>query len=148
MENHGGNQEPMVKIQFYDKIIGYENLWAAAIGGRLFKIESIPFFIYDIAVGDLVEADPNDQGELTFTKKSSESGNTTIRARSDTLVDDPHLRNITIGEIEGMGCKVEIHRNRLLAICVPADVPMTHVRNALNRMHLDWEFGSPSNLNK
>lgn len=56
------------KIQFYNPNVGYENLWATRIKENHYRIESIPFFIYGISLGDIVKASLNDEGELQFAK--------------------------------------------------------------------------------
>src|SRR5437868_15163167 len=70
-----------VKIQFYDQDVGYENLLGIPLGDDLYRLESIPFFIYDISLHDIVTAKPDQAGRLQFLKVVRSSGNTTLRAR-------------------------------------------------------------------
>ncbi|GMA23790.1 hypothetical protein GCM10025864_15490 [Luteimicrobium album] len=38
---------------------GFEQLWTKRVDSHLFEIACIPFFVYGIALGDVVRADPN-----------------------------------------------------------------------------------------
>jgi len=73
--------DDLVKAQFYDKDVGYENLWAAPLGDNLYRLESIPFFIYGISLHDVVLGLPNEEGILVFSELIKPSGNKTLRAR-------------------------------------------------------------------
>jgi hypothetical protein len=75
--------EHVAKIRFYDPAIGYESLWALPIGEAQYRLENLPFFIYDIAVGDVITASKDDSGDLHFLTVMEGSNNRTLRARSD-----------------------------------------------------------------
>src|SRR5919204_6259002 len=72
-----------VRIHFYEPDVGYENLLAKPLTENLYKIESVPFFVYDIAVGDIIRALADQEGYLEPTQIVQHSGNKTLRARAD-----------------------------------------------------------------
>jgi len=142
-------RKEFVKVQFYDPVVGYENLWADELGDNRYRIESAPFFIYGISRNDIVSASPDEEGRLQFAQVVSSSGNRTVRARSDKLVNNTAFKKRVIGELTRIGCNVEELRSRLLSIDVPPEVGMQTVTDYLTDVaRIDWEFGNPENLNK
>jgi hypothetical protein len=135
------------KIRFYDSAVGYENLWALPLGESHYCLESIPFFIYGIALGDIVMASKDQHGDLHFLTVIKSSKNRTLRARSDDLINDSTRRVKVVEQMEQMGCQVEIHRDRLLAINVQPELDLKEVTGRLTKLGLSWEYGSPSDLN-
>lgn len=139
----------LVKVQFYDQDVGYENLWADELGKRRYRIESIPFFIYGISRYDIVTASPDEEGRLQFGSVLERSGNRTLRARSDNFIINAALRKKVITALRKRGCGVEELRNRLLAIDVPPTVKLKTVTDYLtNDAKVSWEYGNPEDLNK
>jgi hypothetical protein len=136
-----------VKVQFYDPVVGYENIWAMPLGDGTYRLENPPFFVYDVSVDDVVSAIPNEDGLPQFLTVVRRSGNRTLRARSKDLIGDSALRSNIENHLEQIGCVVEEHRERLLAINVPAGVNLATVTSYLTESGLSWEYGSPSNLN-
>jgi hypothetical protein len=136
-----------VKVQFYDPVIGYENIWAVPVGDGMYRLENPPFFIYDISLDDVVSAIPDEDGFPQFLTVVRRSGNRTLRARSKALVGDPARRSNIENDLKKMGCIAEEHRERLLAINVPPDIDLVAVTSYLTESGLSWEYGSPSNMN-
>ena len=141
------SSDGLIKVKFYDPVVGYENIWALPIAADKYRIENIPFFIYDLSLGDVVEATNDENGDLCFRKVLERSENRTLRARSDSLISNPDLGLRIARDLEDLKCKVEIHRDRLLAISVPPTLNITVITDYLTGMVLDWEYGSPSQLN-
>jgi len=137
----------LVKVQFYDPAIGYENIWAAPVGDGNYRLENPPFFIYDISLNDVVSATPNENGLLQFLTVVRRSGNVTLRARSTALIGDQVRRADIEDRLRQMGCTVEEHRERLLAISVPSKDLLSDVTSYLTHIGLSWEYGSPSGMN-
>jgi len=139
----------LVKVQFYDPDIGYENLWASQLSKGRYRIESIPFFIYGVSRGDIVIASTDNEGRLKFHKVIERSTNRTLRARSDRLVKNSRRRKKIITDLEKLGSDVEELRSRLLAINVPSKVDLQQVVDYLTRdAKISWEYGNPASLNK
>jgi hypothetical protein len=146
-DDHDEVMGGLVKIQFYDPAIGYENLWAQPLGEGRYRLANIPFFVYDITKHDIVGATHNERGELSFLAVLERSGSRTLRARSEELIGRPVIRSEIVACLKEMGCAVEIHRDRLLAIDLPPVVNLQKVADYLTSMQLSWEYGSPSHLN-
>jgi hypothetical protein len=141
------NDTETVKVQFYDPAIGYENIWAAPLGEGTYRLENPPFFVYDIALDDIVAAVPNEDGLLQFLTLIKRSGNRTLRARSKALIGDSVLRSNIEKHLQKMGCVVEEHRERLLAISVPPKAHLPEITSYLTAVGLSWEFGYPAEQN-
>ncbi|MEV6491584.1 DUF4265 domain-containing protein, partial [Actinoplanes sp. NPDC051633] len=56
-----------------------EDLWAVLIGPRVARIDSIPLFVRNIALDDLVQVENVSDGRATFAEKLKWSGNCTLR---------------------------------------------------------------------
>jgi hypothetical protein len=132
------------KVQFYDADVGYENLWAVALGNDLFRIESVPFFIYEISRNDVVLARPASDGRLQFLEVVRPSTNRTLRTRLRSyMAEDPDGRSL-IGSLKQLGCEVEVLRSRLLAINVPRTADLGAVTQMLSDRSLQWEYANPT----
>jgi Domain of unknown function (DUF4265) len=65
--------------------VSVETLWVTEAGEGKFRIDSIPFFVPDIAIGDLVAGEMDHENVLQFSRKLEEGGHSTIHA---ILTDD------------------------------------------------------------
>lgn len=138
----------LVKVQFYEADVGYENLWAAPLGHDKYRLESVPFFVYGVALHDVVVAKADDQGWLQFVSVEERSGNRTLRARSEKFTRSRNLRSKVTAGLEALGCRVEHLRRRLLSINVPPAVDLAAVTSHLNAARASWEYGHPQELNR
>ncbi len=138
---------PLVRVQFYDPEIGYENIWALPLGDGTYRLENPPFFIYDISLNDVVAAVPDEDGVLQFLNVVGRSGSRTVRARSDSLLSEPSFKSKVEVTLRGMGCQTEDHRDKLLSINVPPATDIEKVTSYLTAMGLSWEYGYPARLN-
>lgn len=139
-----GAMEDLTKVQFYDPDVGYENLWATDIGNGLYRIESVPFFVYGISVGDIVSAKPDADGRLEFVAVESTSKNRTLRARAEGFaVTDQKGKNLT-EKLDSLGCKTETLKPRVIAISVPPEVNLQAVTSLLNSEGINWEYANPT----
>lgn len=132
---------PLKKVQFFDADIGYENLWAEESGVGLYVIQSIPFFIYDISVGDTVRVEETAPNEgLSFVETVSRSTHTTIRVRlSDFNVDDEETTTLISGIVRLAGT-VECLPPRVIAIDVAETSDVERIAEFLTAKSLRWEW--------
>jgi len=136
-------------VQFYDPDIGYENLWAEAVAGRLYRLESVPFFIYGVSRDDVVAVKPDVEGRLQFVEVKKQSGNRTLRARSDRFLRSSKFRNQVKTELSKLGADSEELRHRLLAINVPKGTDLIPITDYLTHTaKVSWEYGNPEGMNK
>lgn len=139
-----GAMEELTKIQFYDPDVGYENLWAANMGNGFYRIESVPFFVYGISVGDVVSATPDSDGRLTFEAVKHSSNNRTLRARAEGfVVTDQKCKDLT-KELNSLGCTTETLKPRVIAISVPPEVNLQAVTKVLTSGGIPWEYANPT----
>jgi hypothetical protein len=96
----------------------FESIWVVRQQDGAFEVASIPFFSYDVALGDVVQAaeEPDDDG-LFFKELVRESGNSVIRVR----VADEQEREQLAGQLGAMGCETE-SLGSLLAVSIPAQI--------------------------
>ena len=83
--------------------VSVETLWVTEAGEGKFRIDSIPFFVPDIAIGDLVAGEMDHENVLQFSRKLEEGGHSTIHA---ILTDDdtgPAIKE----ELKRAGCRIE-----------------------------------------
>jgi hypothetical protein len=139
----------LVKVQFYDSDVGYENLWSEPIGDGLYRLENTPFFVYGISRGDVVVAEPDEEGRLQFIKIREKSGNRTLRVRSDRFPKSPRFRNQVRTKLSQLGADSEELRNRLLAINVLKGASLTPITDFLTEeAKVSWEYGDPVSMNR
>jgi hypothetical protein len=93
-----------------------EGVWASRNPDGTYEIENIPFYSYDVAVGDVVRAEEVD-GELFFVERVKDSGNSVIRM---LIYDRGELDKIR-AELRSFGCDSE-GDGVILAVNVPAEV--------------------------
>lgn len=96
--------------------VGYESMWARRLPDGTFEIDNIPFYSYDVAVGDIVKAQEVD-GELFFSERVRDSGNSVIRM----LIYNRDELDKVRSELRALGCDSE-GDGVVLAVNVPAEV--------------------------
>ncbi|HLL05723.1 MAG TPA: DUF4265 domain-containing protein [Myxococcaceae bacterium] len=105
----------------------YENLWVTVAGNGLYRVGNIPFFAMDIALGDLVEAEPDD-GLLRFRRVVQPSGHSTMRVIVYDKEEVAAVREL----FKAMGCSVEqSHIPGLIALDVPPSISLAQAQQTL-----------------
>ena len=119
-----------------------ETLGAVSLGDGRYRIDNVPFFAYNVSLGDVVEATGK---RLPRVQRVVEkSGHRTLRAAfsEEEGVEGPTARPL-IEAIERLGCGYEGFAPMLLAIDVPPAVDVDQVIAAVEEAGVDWEFGDP-----
>ena len=114
-----------------------ETLWAVPVAED-YRINNIPFYAYGVAWEDIVKADVDDNGDLSFVSLVKPSGNSVVRIRPD---DETATERI-VEQLREMGCDAEIFvSNQLIAVHIPVVVEYTKVKTYLeaSRSILDYE---------
>ncbi len=102
----------------YPKSQDWEELWASPVEGGGFRLDSTPFFVRDIAAGDVISAVETEEGRYRFERVISRSGNSNFRIwLHDSMVQE---REKIVQTLRDLGCHVEVTLERLIAIDVPA----------------------------
>lgn len=91
----------------------FEQLWVHKLGDDRFRVCCIPFFLYDVAMGDVVEWNDSDR----MLRVVERSGSFVFRVWFDPGAD----QSSTIASLESMGALVERSSARLIALDAPDD---------------------------
>lgn len=89
--------------------VATEQLWARRLTGLTFEVCCIPFFVYDLSLGDIVETDSNYQ----LTRVVEASGRFTFRL---WFGDSFHPRDRIVDELTSIGALVEWSSPNLVAV--------------------------------
>ncbi len=122
--------------------VSAERIWALDAGEGRYKLDNIPFFARELALGDIVSAVPEegaDEGILRYQRVVEPSGHSTFRV----LVYDKAQIQAVRGLLEQLGCGTEkSHLPRLVAIDIPPTVSLQAVRQALEtgREQERWDY--------
>jgi hypothetical protein len=113
-----------MRIDSEDGVERTEQLWARRRGGDRYEICCIPFFIYDLALGDVVRITP--QGGRNIVEGVVETaGHHTFRVWFGDGVLSPAAaaatREQVLARLEALGCAHEWFSDNLLAIDAPDD---------------------------
>ena len=112
-----------------------ERVWVSPREDGTFEIDNIPFFSYDVAVGDIVRAEEED-GDLFFDEVVQASGNSVIRVKLYAEAE----RKPLYAELQALGCDVEAF-GTLVAVNIPAQVAYEPVLAFLTQGQEDDRWG-------
>lgn len=122
-----------------------EEVWAVALDANLARVDSIPWFIRDIAVGDLIDVQQVHEGRAVFRGKLKWSGNCTLRVIP--LVGDVEAGiSDVIQRLSDYGVQIEVLRQfGLVAVNVSPSVDLVRLKRMLEvgeeRGWWSWEEG-------
>lgn len=89
----------------------WEQLWARRIGDNRFSICCIPFFAFDLALGDEVETD----AENVVARVVNPSGHYTFRVWFGES-NEPGIRDELLDKVRRLDCGIEWSSENLLAV--------------------------------
>jgi len=97
----------------------WEQLWARQVTENIFMLCCIPFFVYDLALGDEVETIRREERRYVVQQVIKPSGHYTFRA----WFYDSSVRREVAGELSGLGCLMEWRSSysNLLAVDAASD---------------------------
>jgi hypothetical protein len=121
----------------------WEQLWARQLSDSRFMICCIPFFVYDLALGDEIEVGPLEERRYVVQQVVKQSGHYTFRVwfLADTVRDE------VTGELARLGCLTEWRwpSSNLLAVDAASDEQAQEVADFLYQKeqlgHLAYETG-------
>lgn len=118
----------------------WEQSWGKKIGYNLISICNIPFFAYNLNLGDELEIN----SENIFTKKVKSSGNSTFRIFFE--VEDPEIKQKIVKELVEKKILLEWSSQNLLALNVSTEDNVKSIANYLNAREqqglLQYETGA------
>ncbi len=85
-----------------------ETMWAAPVGGGMYELRNVPFFIYGLAEGDIVEAIPNIKYPeiVEFIATRKRGGHSAVRVVVRDTADAEMVRS-QFGALRLLGCSYE-----------------------------------------
>lgn len=89
----------------------WEQLWTRQVTNTTYEICCIPFYLYNVSLGDEVRVNENKQ----ISEVVKYSGHYTFRVYFSNLTD-PHIREAVVNDVTEMKCLVEWYSENLLAI--------------------------------
>jgi hypothetical protein len=119
---------------------GSEGLWATPLGGGAYRVANLPWFVPDVALGDVVRAEADRDGVLWAVERTEKSENCTIRVApldvDDRTVFDTFGAMGIFGECLG-GLGVDI-----IALNVPPDAEFRRIKTTLQQGQTDgrWAY--------
>lgn len=120
-----------------------EQLWARQIAEYRFEVCCIPFFVYDVALGDVVETDQ----KYKFTKVAVPSGRFAFRL---WFGESTYSQSFVTNELANLGALVERSSANLIAVDAADAAIAQSVADTLlahqDRQHLIYETGVLSRL--
>jgi hypothetical protein len=112
----------------------WEQLWARQIDENRFEVCCIPFFSYDLALGDEVETGPEDGKRFVIQRLVKASGRYTFRVWFGDS-KDPGIRTEVISKLRELDLLVEWSSQNLLAIDAPDSESAQRIADYLNKEH-------------
>lgn len=114
----------------------FEQLRVRQIGDSQFEICCIPFFLYDVSLGDVVETEPS--GGRTYMMKSvtRRSGHYTFRVWFGASFQP---RDEVVDQLQTLGAVVEWSSVNLLAVDA---VDLDHAQKIADYLHGEQELGN------
>lgn len=95
----------------------WEQLWVRRTGEQAFEVCCIPFFVYDVSLGDIVVTAPRDGRDFVVDRVIKPSGHYTFRVWYTDDVPDRH-EPPGLSSLARYGGLVEWHSRKLVAIDV------------------------------
>jgi hypothetical protein len=79
----------------------FEQMWSKRVGEDLFEVCCIPFFAYDLALGDVVRADPSGDCVIQSVERRSGNGLVRVAVKRPEDLEAMHVRlHDLIGRLE------------------------------------------------
>ena len=98
-----------------------EQLWGRKVAPNRVEICCIPFFVYDLALGDIVEFELDSEQRPVFKKVVRPSGHCTFRVWFGEC-RNPTARDDVLAEMQRLGSPVEWYSENLLAVDAAPDL--------------------------
>ncbi len=131
--------EPSAKVALLGDEGQIETLWAFDLGHGHYRLDNTPWYAFGISWQDVVEAHPDEAGQLHFVKVVSKSGNRTIRVMSEVEFTDEWLKRLL-----SLGVTYEGANRRYFGINIPPDVDLDAISSFLVQEGVTWEYADPT----
>lgn len=125
---------------------GTERMWAVRLDENRVRLDNIPFHARDVACGDVLSVEADDDGVLWAGGVLESSGNCTIRVIPADGCLRAEVRQAVLDAFEPLGVDGEGSRTGLVALNVPASSDIEETKATLAQGHADglwfYDLGS------
>src|SRR4051794_33172617 len=87
-------EAPTAKVTLRSPEGDVETLWATNVGDNRYRLDNTPWYAYGVSWKDIVEARPDDDGQLQFQRVVVKSGHRTVRIRAEVPFSDEWLSRL------------------------------------------------------
>ena len=119
---------------------GMEMVWAEPVGPGRYRIDNSPFYFFGLSYRDIIEAEPDENGQLRFRQVHERGGHSTYRImRSE---DTSETFDATWQRLHALGCTSEGGPGRLVSVDVPPSTDIYDVYELLEagKRSGAWDF--------
>jgi hypothetical protein len=126
-----------------------ESIWVRKVRGKLYEVMAVPFFAYNISLGDIVSCSTDDDGEGLFIDKVvKKSGNRTVRVAFKSPEGGNHVEaRKLVDYFKKAGLKWDYNGIRVFSVNISTDDQYRKLVARLNRIpktaQMIWEDGDP-----
>jgi hypothetical protein len=126
-----------------------ESLWVRKVAGMRYRVAAIPFYAYNVSLGDTVLCGRDEDGRGLFVERVLEkSGNRTVRVAFEAPEQGKHAEAVRLQEfLKANRFKWDYNRVQLFSINVPCEESYVQLQNFLKQMpesaQMIWEDGDP-----
>lgn len=110
--------------------VKWEGLLARRLGHDRARVCAVPFWVYDLNLGDEVTIMESAEGAPVVTGIAVDAGNYTFRAYADEPSDDGWWRRLMV-DLEPFKCWFDVRTPGLVAVSAPPD----HAQAVANYLH-------------
>ena len=108
-----------------------------------YRLDNSPFYAYGLSWLDVVEAHPDEQGQLAFARIVEKSGHRTVRIIFDPGIDEDPEGQAVVDELVRLGCSYEGAHAGYIAVDLPPAVDLMRVARHLTEQGVQWEHADP-----
>jgi hypothetical protein len=134
----------MARLEADGETQWWEQLWSRQLADDRFELCCIPFYAYNLALGDVVETDATGEHRYVIQRVVQPSGHFTFRVWFGDS-SHPTVRDEVLGEINRLGCLFEWFSPNLLAISAGSEDTAQRIADYLwsreQEGHLVYETG-------
>lgn len=109
----------------------WEQLWARRLANSRFELCCIPFFVYDVSLGDEVETAPKGERKFVIQRVSKSGGHATFRVWFGDSSEPSAVRDRTMRMVEKTASIFEWSSTNLLALSATSPKSATLLANFL-----------------
>lgn len=109
--------------------VSSEGIWARKLNDGSYEVDSIPFYVNDLSVGDIIAA-ADAEGRLMFANIIHKSTNNTLRV---FLLDSlPEYTSQLKTKLRNLGAEIESFDERYFSVNLPQGISLSKIEELLS----------------